>query len=175
MRWVLEIEYVCLPIDIRCRVGVWMYAVLGMGCVLVYYGSCERESTGDIGNWSWRSPRFPLYLRDLIGKGCGRVDEWGARCADWRDVGLMSHDRGLPTAFKSMECGMAHFGRAQCRFTLHPGLGWTRERLAIQENPINSTIHLHIIGLFRQIFPRHTSTRRLGFQALKSFWRYTST
>lgn len=41
----------------------------------------ESESAGDFGNRGRRLPRIGLYLRVLIGKGCVRVDEWGARCA----------------------------------------------------------------------------------------------
>ena len=41
----------------------------------------ERQSTGDFGNRGWRLPRIVLELHDLIGRDCGRVDEWGAYCA----------------------------------------------------------------------------------------------
>jgi hypothetical protein len=65
----------------------------------------EKESTGDFGNRGRRLPSIAQYLRDLIGKDCGCVDEWGARCEDGCDVGFMSHDMGLPTGLLAMECG----------------------------------------------------------------------
>ena len=70
----------------------------------------ERESTGDFGNRGKRLPSIAQYLRDLIGKDGGCVDEWGARSEDGCDVGLMSHDRGLPTGLLAMECGTERFG-----------------------------------------------------------------
>ena len=88
--------------------GCTRYWVLGES--LVADVTRKREFTGHFGNRGRRLPGFVLYLRDLIGKDCGSVDEWGARSQTWRDVGLMSHDRGLPTGFLSMDYGTACFG-----------------------------------------------------------------
>jgi hypothetical protein len=38
----------------------------------------------------------------------------GSPVCDWRDVGRMSHDRGLPTVLQSMECGTSVFGYGYC-------------------------------------------------------------
>ena len=70
----------------------------------------EGQSAGDFGNRCRRLPILAQYLRDLIGKDCRCVDEWGARCEDGSDVGLMSHDWGFPTGLLAMECGTWRFG-----------------------------------------------------------------
>lgn len=41
--------------------------------------TCARESAGDFGNRGGRLPSIAQYLRDLIGKDRGCVDEWGTR------------------------------------------------------------------------------------------------
>jgi hypothetical protein len=65
----------------------------------------EREFAGDIDHRRRRLPHIVRTLRDLIQNDWRRVDNWGAGREDWGDVGLMSHDKGFPTGFLSLDCG----------------------------------------------------------------------
>ena len=43
VRWVVKTQYVCISLHIRCRAGVWLYAVLGIRGVLG--GRCDGRET----------------------------------------------------------------------------------------------------------------------------------
>lgn len=80
----------------------------------------ENQFTGDFGNRRGWLPHIVWGLCDLIHKDCGRVDKWGAITGDWGDVGLMSHDRGVPNRLPVR--GVRHVGCQLLRVCDHSSM-----------------------------------------------------